>query len=187
MPNDDDDDWELDKRVNALGNAVLAAGRAADARVSGLQRTELESTSAAPSPPLTRKSSSAVTAMDDEDAWDVPSRLKQPADTPSEAPAPARQPANVAPRPSASASGADDEAADDEVVDCVSELEQPGNTTEPAAFKIQWSTTSDCWVINQPGGRPAPYRAAWHAPAAQAPEEEQAPLGAYAPPPPLRR
>ena len=76
------------------------------------------------------------------------------------------------------ASADDDEADDDEFVDCVSELEQPGNTTEPAAFKIQWSTTSDCWVINQPGGRPAPYRAAWHAPAAQAPEEEQAPLGA---------
>ena len=33
-------------------------------------------------------------------------------------------------------------------------------------------------MISQPGGRPAPYRAAWHAPAAQAPEEEQAPLGA---------
>ena len=76
------------------------------------------------------------------------------------------------------ASADDDEAADDEFVDCVSELEQPGNTMEPAAFKIQWSTTSNCWVINQPGGRRAPYRAAWHTPAAQAPEEEQAPLGA---------
>ena len=44
LPDDDDDDWELSavKRVSAIGNAVLAAGRAADARVEDLQRKDLQ-------------------------------------------------------------------------------------------------------------------------------------------------
>ncbi len=87
MPDDDDDDWELSavKRVSAIGNAVLAAGRAADARVEDLQRKELESSGAGSAPEGHR--SVTTTALDDDDAWDH-RRVLAPARAVSMPPAP---------------------------------------------------------------------------------------------------